>query len=37
MSTLFDDLSFPGYDREQGAVATGGSRGSVGREPGSPG
>ena len=28
MSTLFDDLSFPGYDREQGAVATDGPRGS---------
>ncbi|WP_404392145.1 DNA helicase PcrA [Humibacillus xanthopallidus] len=28
MSTLFDALSFPGYDREQGAVATGGSRGT---------
>ncbi|GAA2163445.1 ATP-dependent DNA helicase PcrA [Humibacillus xanthopallidus] len=25
MSTLFDDLSFPGFDREQGAAATGGS------------
>ena len=30
MSTLFDDLSFPGYDSAQGSAATGGSTGGVG-------
>ena len=30
MSTLFDDLSFPGYDSAQGSTATGGSTGGAG-------
>src|SRR6478609_6937508 len=33
MSTLFDDLSFPGFDREQGAAATGASTSPGGAGP----